>query len=596
MRNALCILKLSLFQVSAWFIPPARHSCSAAVKVLETEEADWNTECQLCAQMFTSQWQLKMHLTKQHYWEPMANEFESWGEKCSICAITFPTNRDLVLHMGDLHEAMNKYMVKECFAPVSIGNVTLEEKDRTCGMQDCNEHVANFSKLKTHLISHFKNHMRREFPALNTLNTLNTKNTQCPICEETFTRRDNTLYHVAKIHNMNLKFAAFHFSNPGSYLRKLYNIEALKKGVSYAPPSETALSERFISEKKRATMQLKIEDHISSHQALHSDDSDPEDGAEDEMEEFKCMVKFCPIEKVFTTKLGLKKHIVLVHFRERLQKSYPATTCGNCDHQVSTNKKLLKHVAAKHESALTWVMGKEGLFLPWRKPKIVPTTSLSSGAVGGEVTKMRGVHSVFNWPDCQLCAKSFKTSSAALKMHYMAVHYSSKLENLWGLKSSSNFCKICKEIVREEDNLHLHIAAKHQSLILGFMDEDGLWTQNYASPTYSEAESSYRVKAVRVEVRERGDDVREKKEKASLPLKQLMVCFLCDKVRQTNLLFSHLFIRISTVKGRGLYWPTTAAKSTDLSWRETMLRLVWFAVLVFLIQFKATFPILILAF
>ena len=116
-------------------------------------------------------------------------------------------------------------------------------------------------------------------------------------------------------------------------------------------------------------------------------------------------------------------------------------------------------------------------------------------------------------------------------MHYMAVHYSSRLEDLWGLKSSSNFCKICKEVVREEDNLHLHIAARHQSLILGFMDEDGLWTQNYASPTYSEAESSYRVKAVRVEVGEKeGEGEKNRTEKHSLPLKQLMVCFLCDKV------------------------------------------------------------------
>ena len=524
--------KAFLIQVSAWFIPPARHSCSAVEKVptavaAQTEEADWNTECQLCAQIFTSQWQLKMHLTKQHYWDQMAKEFESWGKKCSICLITFPTNQDLVLHMGDLHQAMNKYMVKDCFAPVDIGNVTIEERDKTCGMQDCNERVINFSTLKSHLTSHFKTAMRRElkleFPAANT------SETTCPLCKETCSNNSKMMYHISKVHNMNLKFAAFHFSDPGSFLRKLYNIEALKRGVSFATPSETAISERYISEKKRPNMQLKVESNISPPQALHSDDSDPEDGME-EGAQFKCMVKFCPIEKVFTTKLGLKKHIVLVHFRERLQKSYPATTCGNCDHQVSTNKQLLKHVAAKHESALTWVMGKEGLFLPWRQPKIVPT--MSSGAGGGDVTKIRGVHSVFNWPDCQLCAKSFKTSSAALKMHYMAVHYSSRLEDLWGLKSSSNFCKICKEVVREEDNLHLHIAAKHQSLILGFMEEDGLWTQNYASPTYSESESGYRVKAVRVEVREKGDDgEKSRTAKPSIPLKQLMVCFLCDKVQ-----------------------------------------------------------------
>ena len=517
--------------MSAWFIPPARHSCSAVAKVAaQTEEADWNTECQLCAQIFTTQWQLKMHLTKQHYWEQMAKEFESWGKKCSICAITFPTNQDLVLHMGDLHEAMNTYMVKDCFAPVNIGNVTFEEEDKTCGMQGCTERIINFSTLKSHLNAHFKTAMKRElryaFPALDT-----SKST-CPICKETSSNNSRMMYHIAKVHNMNLKFAAFHFSNPGSFLRKLYNIEALKKGVSHGTPSETTISERSISEKKGSNMQLKLEDNVPPPQTLHSDDSEQEDGAEESMEEgtnFKCMVKFCPIEKVFSTKLGLKRHVVLVHFRERLQKSYPATTCGNCDHQVSTNKQLLKHVAAKHESAVTWVMGKEGLYLPWRKPKIVPTSNLSHS--GEDVTKTRGVHSVFNWPDCQLCAKSFKASSAALKMHYMAVHYSSRLEDLWGLKSSSNFCKICKEVVREEDNLHLHIAARHQSLILGFMDEDGLWTQNYASPTYSEAESSYRVKAVRVEVREKeGEGDKNRTEKPSLPLKQLMVCFLCDKV------------------------------------------------------------------
>ena len=508
---------------------------AAAGTVGQTEEADWNTECQLCAQIFTSQWQLKMHLTKQHYWDQMAEEFESWGEECSICLISFPTNRDLVFHMGDLHEAMNKYMEKDCFTPVNIGNVTLEERDKTCGMADCNERVVNFSNLKSHLTSHFRKAMRREFHSLTS-----SKTTVCPICQETLSNPSNTYYHLSKVHNVNLKFAAFHFLNPGSYLRSIFNIEALKKGVSFAPPSETPLYERPISDNSGKEilekMQLKIEADVPPPQTLHSDDSDPEEGEEGGTEEdtsFRCVVKFCPTEKVFSTRFGLKKHIVLVHFRERLQKSYPAITCGNCDHQVSTNKQLLKHVASKHESALTWVMGKEGLYLPWRKPKIVPTQNLSSGGAGGDVTKIRGVHSVFNWPDCQLCAKSFKASSAALKMHYIAVHYSSRLEDLWGLKPSSNFCKICQEVVRLEDNLHLHIALKHQSLILGFMDEDGLWTQNYSSPTFSETESTYRVKAVRVEMRKNENSAREKthrNEKPTLPLKQLMVCFLCNKV------------------------------------------------------------------
>ena len=478
--------------------------------------------------MFTTQWQLKRHLTKQHYWDKIAKEFESWGEKCSICMITFPTSEDLVMHMGDLHQAMNKYMISERFTPVDnhIGKVALDDSDRVCGMPDCKERFINFSHLKSHITSHFKAAMRREFPSLTT-----SKNT-CPICGETFNK--NTLSHISKTHNMTLKFAAFHFSNPNHLLRKLFNIEELKKGVSYASPGETSFFLRSNSEKKQPSMQLKIEETAPPAQSLHSDDSEPENDGEKEEEgaPFKCVMKFCPTEKEFTTKLGLKKHLVLVHFRERLQKTYAATTCGNCDHQVATNKQLLKHVAAKHESALTWVMGKEGVFLPWRIPKILPTANNSSAAVGGDVTKMRGVLSVFNWPDCQLCAKSFK-NSAALKMHYMAVHYSSKLEKLWGFKSSSNFCKICKEVVREEDNLHLHIAAKHQGLILDFMDEDGLWTQNYSSPTYSEAETTYRVKAVRVEVGE-GDKGREKKktDKPPLPLKQLMVCFLCDKVGQ----------------------------------------------------------------
>ena len=445
----------------------------------EETTADWNTECQLCAQMFTTQSGLKTHLARQHYWTDLAKEFILMGDKCEICLLKFPTSDSLVYHMGNVHDKVNKYLVRDKFEPVTVTGTT---SDLKCQMKNCKEDsFPTFSYFKIHLTTHFKHAMKREFPQ--------TEKHICPVCKKDYSSSSssNITYHMGKVHGINLKFAAFHFSDPGQLFHSLYNISELKKGVSYATPEETQPGQLSIrpnpagskqsskpgpkSRKNQisesTSMQLKMEEEGP----IDSDDSDGESEAGEEgIEMSKCVLSSCKCKRQFKTKSGLRKHLVLVHYRKKLP--YQGTTCGNCDTEVASYKHLLKHVAEKHESALTWVLGKDGYVLPWRKHKVIPAlTQNSSSTLEQQQPRSKG--SVFNYVDCQLCNKTVK-SSHHMKMHYLSVHFEDKLKKKY-LHSKSDKCPVCKETLNCDGDRnhrqvkHQHIASNHQDVIMLFM-------------------------------------------------------------------------------------------------------------------------------
>merc|ERR1719186_2434953 len=164
---------------------------------------------------------------------------------------------------------------------------------------------------------------------------------------------------------------------------------------------------------------------------------------------FSCM----KCTKRFPLKSLLIQHIVSLHYAEQLLQVYPGQACpfSGCKHTAHSHMLKLEHIALCHQSAVNFLLQKEGHspLKPCPTDNFLPSIS-----------------------PCQLCSQS-ASSAPSLAVHYMTVHYHDRVDT-----EDTSHCQVCGAVFHagteaSRGRLLQHLALRHTGLLVCLMERDG---------------------------------------------------------------------------------------------------------------------------